>query len=191
MDYQEKLKSESKQSRIDEAIRRKRMKRAGIILIIIGLVVALGYLLVWYSTIREENLPGVLIPDQGREHVATTTHPVYNSNPPTSGWHFSAPAEWGAYKKELQDEVLIHNLEHGGIWISYRPDIPDDLKKELEGFYDRWGRKVIVTPRSKNDTDIAVAAWNYLDAFSSEEYSRDRVEKFIKAFRNKGPEYVP
>ena len=65
------------------------------------------------------------------------------------------------------------------------------MKQKSEGLYEKYGRKIIVTPRSKNDTDIALAAWTRLDKFNVNEYSDERVEKFIKAFRNKGPEFVP
>ncbi len=185
-------KSEFKKSREFEAIRRATMRR---FLLLGGAVVIVAALSAWGFLIyqnRLKNLPGRLFANQGQEHIAVNApHPDYNSNPPTSGWHYARPAEWGVYKEELPDGTLIHNLEHGGIWISYKPDIPEDMRKTLEGFYDRWGRKIIVTPRANNDADIALAAWNRLDTFSVVEYSDERVEKFIKAFRNKGPEFVP
>lgn len=184
-------KSEFKKIRGDLAIRRKKFKKAfwtGGILVVLALLV---YGVVIYQGWKKSNLPGEFIPDQGREHVGPGHQHVYNSNPPTSGWHYPQPAEWGVYKEELPDEVLVHNLEHGGVWISYKPGTPEDIVKKLKGFYDKYGRKIIVEPRSKNDMDIALAAWNRLDKFSAVEYSDERVERFIKAFRNKGPEFVP
>ncbi len=135
--------------------------------------------------------PGITIPDQGREHMALGTAFNYNSNPPTSGPHFAAPEEWGVYDKEIHDQILIHNLEHGGIWISYKPEIDGALKGQIEAIAKEFGRKVIMTPRSANDADIALAAWARLDKFSAGEFSEDRVRDFIKAYRNKGPEFVP
>lgn len=184
-------KGDLKKTRVEEALRRKLRKKifwAFAVLVILGAIFAGG---IYYSRWKNKNLPGQFIPDQGREHVPTVEHPAYNSNPPTSGWHFTQPAEWGVYKEELQDEVLIHDMEHGGVWISYKPEISEEIKKKLEGFYKKWGRKVIITPRSKNDADIVLAAWNRLDKFPVAEYSDERVERFIKAFRNKGPEFVP
>lgn len=184
-------KSELKKVRTDQAIRRKIVKKTlwalGAVVILSGLIA--GW--IQYSKMRGQSLPGQLITDQGREHVGANHEHIYNSNPPTSGWHFPRPEEWGIYKEELPDETLIHNLEHGGIWISYKPDISEDIRKKLESFYEKFGRKIIITPRAKNDSDIALAAWNRLDKFSISEYSDERVEKFIKAFRNKGPEFVP
>lgn len=182
--------NEIKQIRLDQAIRRQKMKRAVWILVGVGFLVLIIAGLVYYNNWQDKDLPGQLIPDQGREHV-TGSHPPYNSNPPTSGWHNPRAAEWGVYQEELSDEVLIHNLEHGGIWVSYRPGISEDVQKKLESFYDKYGRKIIVEPRSQNDADIVLAAWNRLDKFSAGEYSDERVDKFIRAFRNKGPEFVP
>lgn len=184
-------KSEFKKSRVDQAIRRKKIIR---IFGLAGILVSIAFLVYggfWYSRWKTQNLPGEFIADQGREHVGPGHAHTYNSNPPTSGPHFSQPADWGVYKEELPDEVLVHNLEHGGIWISYKPDIPEEIRKNLESSYDKFGRKVIVVSRPQNDSDIALAAWNRLDKFSASEYSDERVERFIKAFRNKGPEFVP
>ena len=182
---------EFKRNRAMQAIKRETTKRIiAVLLVVLGLAV----LTAWgisYSRSRSKDLPGKSIPDQGREHVPLSEKHEYNSNPPVSGWHYAVPAEWGIYKDELDDKILIHNLEHGGIWISYKPGIPEDIRKKLEGFYDKYGRKVIIAPRSANDADIALAAWNRLDKFSIGEYSDERVEKFIKALRNKGPEFVP
>lgn len=184
-------KSELKKSRTEEAVSRRKKQRLLVwILIILAVVVLVGGI-VWYKRESPKSLPGQFIADQGREHVAPGHPHEYNSNPPTSGPHFASTAEWGIYKDELPDETLIHNLEHGGIWISYKPDINPEIKKKLENFYDKWGRKVIVAPRAKNDSDIALVAWNHLDKFSASEYSDERIDKFIKAFRNKGPEFVP
>lgn len=190
MDDQQKQPNE-KELRREAAERRAMLRR---ILWIAGIAAAAALLVgggIFLNRRRVENLPGREIPDQGAEHVAPGHQFSYNSNPPTSGPHFASPAEWGVYKEELPDQTLIHNLEHGGIWISYKPGIPDETREKLEKFYEAWGRKIIVAPRSANESDVALAAWNRLDAFSVSEFSEERVERFIKAFRNRGPEFVP
>lgn len=172
-------------------MRRRNVKRIIIVTIIVLFLGCSIFGGIQYSRWRGRNLPGQLISDQGRQHVQPGHGHTYNSNPPTSGPHFAQVAEWGAYKEELPDEVLIHNLEHGGIWISYKLEISEEIRKKLESFYEKYGRKVIVVPRAKNDSDIALAAWNRLETFNVADYSDERVERFIKAFRNRGPEFVP
>jgi hypothetical protein len=67
-----------------------------------------------------------------RDHIPPgSPRPTYNSNPPSTGPHYynqDCPAKWGTINPQpvQPDECYIHNLEHGGIWITYRPDLPAD-----------------------------------------------------------------
>lgn len=180
-----------RERRIAQARRSKLAKR--LIAVGVGLV-ALGAIIfgfVQFARRPAAGGPGEFIPDQGAQHVAVGTPFEYNANPPTSGPHFGTPAEWGVYQEEIHDQILIHNLEHGGVWISYKPGIDAALVAKLEAFHHEFGRKIIVAPRPANDADIALAAWNHLDKFSASEFSEERVRVFIKAYRNRGPEFVP
>ena len=128
--------------------------------------------------------------DQGRDHIAVgSSHDPYNSNPPTSGPHYVEWARDRFYEREIPDGHLVHNLEHGDIWISYKPTISDDIKKQLKKFA---GSKVVVTPRAANTEDIALMAWTRLDSFNLENGTLDtvRVSDFIKRYKNRGPERV-
>lgn len=139
-------------------------------------------------------IPGERFADQGRDHISPGDgHPEYNTQPATSGWHYStshgvalgsggalpAPAPWGIYDEEIQDEILVHNLEHGGIGIHYNcPEGCSELVKQLVDS-SRLGRKVILSPYSGMESRIALTAWNYLDTF--EEYDEPRIREFIAA----------
>ena len=144
--------------------------------------------------IAERKIYAVFYQTQSRDHIAIgQSHPAYNSNPPTSGWHYENPAEKGIYKKELPDEQFIHDLEHGYIWISYRPDASSEIIKQLENFYG-FGKKIVVAPRKENDKLIAIIAWNWLDKFdpasgdSLNDAELKRIGDFIDAYINQGPE---
>ena len=183
--------NQDKINRINQAKRAVKIKTTVVVLIAGILLVGGTVWLVKYAKKQEGDLPGQFFAEVSREHIATgAPHPPYNSNPPTSGHHYGQPAEWGVYKEQLPDEQLIHNLEHGGVWISYKPEISPDIIKKLESMFDKYGRKkVIVVPRPENDTDIAIAVWTRLDKFNVSEYSDERVENFIRRLKNKmGPE---
>jgi hypothetical protein len=129
-------------------------------------------------------------PEQGTTHIRLgDPHPAYNSNPPTSGWHTPQDAPWGSHRTVLPDEVLVHNLEHGGIWISYRDADDGALVEKLEALAARYRSKVIVTPRPANDAPIAVAAWTRLMKLDA--YDEEKIVGFIRAYKNTGPERVP
>lgn len=139
----------------------------------------------------------------GRTHIASGTAGTgYISNPPTSGNHWSAPAKNGIYDKQLPDEQIIHDLEHGYVWISYVPetkgeatsgakvkgvsaDVVKKLKEIVKG--DDW--KIVLEPRDKNDAPIALVAWGRLLNLEKPDYGK--IKDFISTYRNRGPEKTP
>ncbi len=191
MDSKRQRRDASREARREEERRRKAQRRIRSLAITGGIavvVVVLVGLMVWSST---RPSPGEAIADQGQIHIVFgQSHPGYNSNPPTSGWHTGDQvAPWGSFRKEIPDEIVVHNLEHGGIWISYKDPNDTALVQKLEALASLYPTKVIVTPRPKNDAPIAVAAWNHLLKMNT--YDEKQILQFIKAYRNKGPEQVP
>src|SRR3989344_6200472 len=110
------------------------------ILIWLAVVLVIGGGIYWFvkggqEKIAERKIYAIEIPDQGRFHIDVgAPHPAYNSNPPTSGWHYEEWESKGVYKEQQPDEGLVHNLEHGYIWISYRPNASSEIVKQLENF---------------------------------------------------------
>ena len=90
----------------------------------------------------------------------------WNTDPPTSGPHFGFDDEgnlgtviWGAYEEPLQLARVVHNLEHGGIYIFYGDDVPDAVVAELRAFYDDHERGTLLAPYPKLGDQIALGAW--------------------------------
>lgn len=129
-----------------------------------------------------------IIPTLESPHVQHgEQHPPYDSNPPTSGPHFAQPPNWGNYPEGLSDEALIHSLEHGGIWISYRDRNPEIIQ-QLEDIARRYSSHVILTYRPTDDSPIAVAAWGRL--LKLDKVDSGQIYNFIARYRFKGPENV-
>ena len=129
---------------------------------------------------------------EGANHIQESENARHQSNPPTSGQHWPFPLRSKIYDTEKPDEAVIHSMEHGRVWVSYKPSIPEDTKKALEAFIKTQGQ-IVLTPRSANDTDIALAAWNRLDTFDLNPdgtFDENRIRSFIQRYRNKGPESV-
>lgn len=121
-----------------------------------------------------------------RNHVAEgTSVTIYNSNPPTSGPHWPRPAEWGFYDKQIADEQLVHNLEHGGIWISYKSK-NKELQEALRGLAQKYPNAVIATYRPENDAQISVVSGGRLIKLA--QYDEELVQEFIQANVNNAPE---
>ena len=142
---------------------------------------------------------------EGRSHVPVGTKVAnYNSNPPSSGDHWDQPAKNGIYDNRLPDEQLVHNLEHGYVWVSYIPKVQkpeategaqikqslsDEDKKMLEELVkgDNW--KIVMEPREANDSTIALVSWGRVLKMDS--FNLDLAREFIKTYRDRGPEKTP
>ena len=151
-----------------------------------------------------ENAPGTRYDDQGATHLTPNqSHSPYNSVPATSGWHYSgtvagladstyggsAPARAGVYSIYIPDEVLIHNLEHGGIRIHYNcPEGCADMVASLAEYAQEYS-EIIVSPDPRLESQIALVAWNYL--LNLDAYDDELITQFIQAHRNSGalPEF--
>lgn len=190
---------QKKQEKLGAVVKTERLKNFKKFFVWLVIILIAGGGIYWFTKrssekIAERKIYAIQIPDQGRNHIDIgAPHPDYNFNPPTSGWHYENPAEKGIYKKELADEQLIHNLEHGYIWISYRPNASSEIIKQLENLYS-FGKKIVIEPRKENDKLIVIAAWNWLDKFDpvSQDSLNDaelkRIGDFIDKYINQGPE---
>lgn len=131
-------------------------------------------------------LPGQEFPDQGNAHIAEvgSPHPEYNSDPPTSGWHVGRLARWGSYDYELPDELLIHNMEDGGVILWYPHGTPEENRRHIERLEEvaRGHDRVVIVPRSNLEDEYALTAWTRLDRFPAGEFDRERVKAFLEAY---------
>ncbi len=131
-------------------------------------------------------------PAQNREHIAEGSQAPgeYNSNPPSGGWHYPLTARKKFYDEPVADGYIIHNMEHGDVWIAYHPRIPQEIKEQLKKFAFA---KIVISPREGNDMDIALVAWERVDKFNIEgnPFPEDRIRDFITRYRNRGPEKIP
>jgi hypothetical protein len=149
--------------------------------------------------LRPADLPGQDVPIQGAEHVQPgVPHDPYNSDPPTSGPHYANTAETGFYEEAPLDEYLVHNLEHGHVIIWYNCSNLDEaacgtLKDQIRDVMSRAGvslitgtSKVNAVPRPTLDSTLALTSWGRIDKL--DEFDRDRILSFIRAFRDNAPE---
>jgi hypothetical protein len=85
-----------------------------------------------------KSIQGVVVKDfPSRNHVTTTV--AYPDSPPFGGDHDPTWADCNGtvYPSPIRTENAVHMLEHGAIWITYKPDLAADqvdaLKKKVDG----------------------------------------------------------
>jgi Protein of unknown function (DUF3105) len=161
------------------------------LLLVAGLIVGLAA-----APALSQDGPGRTMPDRGQQHIPPGTGIPYQEYPPTSGSHWPVVAGWGVYTEPIPDEVLVHNLEHGGIVLVYNcatpcPDVVRQLPEIFESLpKSKFGHvKVVIAPNPRIKTRFALLAWTRLDEFDRLE--RERVLRFVQAWQDKGPEDVP
>ena len=151
--------------------------------------------------IRTDLVPGA--PPLTAEHVSTAFNYDGFSSPPTYGPHHGflldaqnnsiTPRPTGVYSSEQPDEDLIHNLEHGHVWISYNPDLLGSadltaLKRLVEDGGGDTG--VILTPRARNTSAIALASWAHLLTLDS--FDATQIRDFVETNRGHADEgFIP
>jgi hypothetical protein len=120
------------------------------------------------------------------EHVQDGTKIKYKSFPPTFGKHYGTPAVFNAYDVPLEQERLVHNLEHGGVVIQYGKDVPEATVAEVSEFYQSDPNGLIVAPLSRLNDKIALTAWEHLATCTR--FDEDAFAAFRDEYRAKGPE---
>lgn len=98
---------------------------------------------------------------------------------PAGGPMASIWANCGFYDVPMPAENVVHSLEHGAVWITYQPDIPQgqvDVLRRLS----RPGEKVLASPIDNQGSQIMATAWGFqLEVESTED---PRLEQFIVEF---------
>jgi hypothetical protein len=131
----------------------------------------------------------------------TGTSKLWNTNPPTSGPHYEIPAIWGAYTEPVSLAQLVHNLEHGGIYILYGPRVPETTVAQLRSFYESHTRGTVLAPLSTLGDRIALGAWTTKAASDPADgtahlakcatFDETAFVAFFDDFQFRGPERFP
>ena len=122
------------------------------------------------------------------------TSPVWNTDPPTSGPHYAVAAIFGIYEDELEMARVVHNLEHGGIYILYGKDVPDATVEQLRTFYEDHKTGTIMAPLDRLGDKFALGAWvvdgdthnGFLAKCTS--FDEDTTATFFRSLQFRGPE---
>jgi hypothetical protein len=95
-----------------------------------------------------------------RNHVTTTVN--YPQSPPVGGNHSPVWADCTGtvYPNPIANENAVHTLEHGSVWITYKPGLSasqlDVLSKLVAG-----NQYTLLSPYPGLKTNISLQAWGY------------------------------
>lgn len=179
----------SRQRRSARAIAAERQRKqtatrtVAIAIATIALVAIVGFVLF------NRQQASVAVPDgiqdfayQGAQHSEAPV--AYSEHPPAGGVHNPVWQNCGYYAAPIPSETAVHSLEHGAVWITYQPDLPEAEVKALDKLADT--RFVLVSPYPGLEDPIVASVWGAqlrLDAADD-----PRLGAFIERFAGNGPE---
>ena len=85
--------------------------------------------------------------------------------------------------------MIVHNLEHGHVWLSYRDDGDEEALDILRQIQRQYPNHVLVTHRPENESRIAASAWGRL--LVTDELNAEELQAFVVRYRSRAPENIP
>jgi hypothetical protein len=121
-------------------------------------------------------------PDVYKERAHANGTVTYAQTPPIGGKHNPV---WqhcmgDVYTAPVANEHAVHSLEHGAVWVTYRPDLPQAQIDELAAKV-RGKSYMMMSPYPGLDRPISLQAWGYQVKVDSA--SDTRIDEFIRALR--------
>ncbi|WP_158296494.1 DUF3105 domain-containing protein [Nocardioides albidus] len=99
-----------------------------------------------------EEFPGLT-----RQHVAVGEEVDYPQSPPVGGDHAPYWLECGVYDEPVPEVSVVHDLEHGTVWLTYRPDDVDAAGvDQLAGQLPDNG---ILSPYDDQEAPVVITVW--------------------------------
>ena len=155
--------------------------------LIVGAIIVLfvgGFIALAVIDARQQSASGapddVKSYDVGPAGQHTSANVDYEQSPPVGGAHDPVWQNCGYYDKPVRDENAVHSLEHGAVWITYSPDLPQDQVTELQNIAQSRSY-ILVSPYPGLYSPVVASAWGKQVALDGPE--DPGLESFIKAYR--------
>ena len=103
---------------------------------------------------------------------------------PVGGVHSSVWQNCGIYDQPVRNENAVHSLEHGAVWLAYRPDLPAAAVETLRSLA-RGHDHVLLAPFPDLPHAVVATAWGL--QLPVEDASDPRLPLFVTRYEN-GPQ---
>lgn len=104
----------------------------------------------------------------------------YEQTPPVGGEHNPVWQNEGFYDAPVRDENAVHTMEHGAVWITFNPDLPqaqkDSIRQLVEG-----QTCMVASPHPDLPTPVVASAWG--KQLTLESADSPDLGRFVRAYR--------
>jgi hypothetical protein len=120
-----------------------------------------------------------------RNHVQNAV--AYPQRPGVGGDHAPVWTNCGAYTEPVNEQRAVHSLEHGAVWLSYKPDLPAAEVTKLTALA-KANPYVLLSPDKDQSAPVAATAWG--TQLAVQDAGDSRIPAFIRAYARspKAPE---
>jgi hypothetical protein len=120
------------------------------------------------------------------ESSAHTTDPVdYPQDPPVGGPHDPSWQKCRVYDAPVRRENAVHSLEHGAVWITYQPDLPESDREVLAKLAEGQ-RFLLISPYPGLEDPVVASAWGV--QLRLDDVNDPLLRAFIDRYAGNGPE---
>jgi hypothetical protein len=156
-------------------------------LVVVGAIAFAGFNYLQDRDLNQEPAGVVKYTYEAANHIEGdidySTQPEYQGElPPAGGAHNNTAQQCDVYDAPIRPENAIHSLEHGAVWITYQPSLPQDQIDNLRGVAD-GDNYIMMSPDEGLPAPIVLTAWNH--QLSLQSYDSDLVQRFLRSYKNK------
>ena len=120
------------------------------------------------------------------ESATHTTDPVdYPQDPPVGGPHDPSWQKCAVYDASVRPENAVHSMEHGAVWITYQPDLPESDREVLAKLAEGQ-RFLLISPYPGLEDPVVASAWG--PQLRLDNVNDPRLRAFIDRYAGNGPE---
>jgi hypothetical protein len=149
-----------------------RLVGAAIVLLIGGAIVR--------SIVRERDLTASVTTSSYPPGIHRSGRITYAETPPVGGAHHVVWQNCGIYDAPIHEEHGVHALEHGAVWITYRPGLADTEVEALRALArDDY---MLLSPFPGLPSPIVLSAWNH--QLRLDRVDDPRLRAFIARYKN-------
>jgi hypothetical protein len=149
-----------------------RVGGAAIVLLIGGAIVR--------SVVRDRDLTAAVTTSTYAAGLHRSGQITYAETPPVGGAHHVVWQNCGIYETPIHDEHAVHALEHGAVWITYRPDLAAGDVEELRTLArDDY---MLLSPFPGLPSPIVLSAWNH--QLRLDRIDDPKLRAFISRYKN-------
>lgn len=117
-----------------------------------------------------------------RNHVTGTVH--YPQTPPVGGDHAATPQTCGVYTAAVPNENAVHSLEHGAVWLTYRPGLTADQVAKLAALVKGNDHRML-SPYPGQPAPVMATVWS--EQLSVSDAGDARLRRFVARY-TEGPQ---